>query len=88
MGKQCQTCEFRDHCHAEAEKSDSLYLLDKMTLKIASKYQRKGIFTLTQLSYVHRNIRLDLLIGPNKDDLHPVLLDVTADTWADIQKNR
>ena len=54
MGKQCQTCEFRDHCHAEAEKSDSLYLLDKMTPKVAAKYQKKGIFTLTQLSYVYR----------------------------------
>ena len=54
MGKQCQTCEFRDHCHAEAEKADSLYLLDKMTPKIAAKYQKKGIFTLTQLSYVYR----------------------------------
>ena len=54
MGKQCQTCEFRDHCCAEAEKADSLYLLDKMTPKVAAKYQKKGIFTLTQLSYVYR----------------------------------
>ncbi len=54
MGKQCQTCEFRDHCRAEAEKADSLYLLDKMTFKVAAKYQKKGIFTLTQLSYVYR----------------------------------
>ena len=54
MGKQCQTCEFRDYCHAEAEKADSLFLLDKMTPKVAAKYQKKGIFTLTQLSYVYR----------------------------------
>lgn len=54
MGKQCQTCEFRDHCRAEAQKSDSLFLLDKMTPKVAAKYQKKGIFTLTQLSYVYR----------------------------------
>ena len=54
MGKQCQTCEFRETCQAEAEKSDSLYLLDKMTPKVAAKYQKKGIFTLTQLSYVYR----------------------------------
>ncbi|MGO8751950.1 MAG: IS66 family transposase [Thermoguttaceae bacterium] len=54
MGKQCQTCEFRDHCLAEAEKSDSLFLLDKMTPKVAAKHQKKGIFTLTQLSYVYR----------------------------------
>lgn len=54
MGKQCQTCEFREHCRADAEKSDSLYLLERMTPKIAAKYQKKGIFTLTQLSYVYR----------------------------------
>ena len=36
----------------------------------------------------HRNIRLDLRIGPNKDDLYPVFLDVTADAWAEIQKGR
>ena len=36
----------------------------------------------------HSNIRLDLLIGPNKDDLHTVFLDVTADAWAEIQKGR
>ena len=35
-------------------KLDSLYLLDKMTPKMAAKYQKKGIFTLTQLSYVYR----------------------------------
>jgi predicted RecB family nuclease len=54
IGKQCQTCAFRDHCRTEAEHSDSLYLLDKMTLKLAAKYHKKGIFTLTQLSYVYR----------------------------------
>ena len=54
MGKQCQTCEFHAFCHSEAEKADSLFLLDKMTPKVAAKYQKKGIFTLTQLSYVYR----------------------------------
>ena len=54
LGKHCLTCEFRDHCVAEAERTDSLFLLDKMTPKLAAKYQKKGIFTLTQLSYVYR----------------------------------
>ena len=36
----------------------------------------------------HRNIRLDLLVGPTKDDLHAALLDVTADAWAEIQRGR
>jgi hypothetical protein len=36
----------------------------------------------------HRTIRLDLLVGPNKDDMRACLLDVTADAWATIQKGR
>ena len=54
IGGHCQTCEFRDHCMAEAERTDSLFLLEKMTPKLVAKYHKKGIFTLTQLSYVYR----------------------------------
>ena len=36
----------------------------------------------------HHNIRLSILVGPNKDDLCDILLDVTADAWAEIQKSR
>lgn len=54
MGKQCLKCEFSTYCHTEAEKCDSLYLLDKMTNKLAGKYQKKGVFTLTQLSYLFK----------------------------------
>jgi predicted RecB family nuclease len=50
----CQTCEFRNHCMAEAERTDSLFLLEKMTPKLVAKYHKKGIFTVTQLSYVYR----------------------------------
>ena len=34
-----------------------------------------------------RNIRLNILIGTNADDLDPCFLDVTPDTWAKIKKN-
>ncbi|MCX7424151.1 MAG: IS66 family transposase [Planctomycetia bacterium] len=54
IGTHCQTCEFHDHCLKEAERTDSLFLLDRMTPKVAAKYQKKGIFTVTQLSYVYR----------------------------------
>ncbi len=54
IGGHCQTCEFRDHCMAEVERTDSLFLLEKMTPKLVAKYHKKGIFTLTQLSYVYR----------------------------------
>ena len=35
----------------QAEKEDSLTLLDRMTPQIMRKYHNKGIFTITQLSY-------------------------------------
>jgi len=54
MGKHCLTCEFQEHCSAEAERTDSLFLLDKMTPKLVAKYNKKGILTLTQISYVFR----------------------------------
>ncbi len=54
IGKQCQTCEFRNHCCSEAERSDSLFLLERMTPKLVARYHKKGIFTVTQLSYVYR----------------------------------
>jgi predicted RecB family nuclease len=53
-GKYCQTCPFHDYCLAEAVRTDSLYLLDKMTPKLVTTYHNKGIFTLTQLSYLYR----------------------------------
>ena len=39
---------------AEAERTDSLFLLEKMAPKLVAKYHKKGIFTVTQLSYVYR----------------------------------
>lgn len=71
MGKQCQTCQFHDHCISEAERTNSLYLLDRMTPKVAAKYQKKGIFTLTQLSYVYRPRRRKQKPRASKVRLYP-----------------
>jgi len=38
----------------EAEKGDSLSLLGRMTPKLIRRYQKKGIFTITQLSYLYK----------------------------------
>lgn len=54
LNKHCPQCPFRDHCHAEAEKEDNLSLLASVTPKIMERYKRKGIFTITQLSYTFR----------------------------------
>jgi len=54
LNKHCATCQFRKHCEHEAEKGDSLSLLKRMTPKLIRKYQKKGIFTVTQLSYLYK----------------------------------
>jgi predicted RecB family nuclease len=54
LNENCSTCPFRQHCSQEAEEADSLCLLDRMYLKLIRKYQAKGIFTVTQLSYLFK----------------------------------
>ena len=54
LNDHCRVCEFRKGCLAKAEESDSLTLLDRMTPKLMKRYEKKGIFTVTQLSYLIR----------------------------------
>ena len=52
LNDHCTLCPFRTPCLIQAEKEDDLSLLDRMTPKLMEKYHKKGIFTVTQLSYV------------------------------------
>ena len=54
LNDHCRVCEFRKGCLAKAEESDSLTLLDRMTPKLMRRYEKKGILTVTQLSYLIR----------------------------------
>ena len=54
LNDHCPICPFRKLCLEQAEKDDSLTLLDRMTPKVMRKYHQKGIFTVTQLSYLFR----------------------------------
>jgi predicted RecB family nuclease len=54
LNDHCRVCEFRKGCLAKAEEADSLTLLDRMTPKLVRRYEKKGIFTVTQLSYLIR----------------------------------
>lgn len=54
LNTHCQVCEFRRRCHAEATAKDDLSLLLGMGEKEVSKYARRGIFTVTQLSCTFR----------------------------------
>lgn len=54
LNKHCPSCAFRDACLQQAETEDNLSLLDRMTPKLMLKYHQKGIFTVTQLSYLYK----------------------------------
>lgn len=51
LNSHCRACEFQQSCLAEAKQQDSLSLLHRMTQKTIRQYNRKGIFTVNQLSY-------------------------------------
>jgi predicted RecB family nuclease len=50
----CQVCEFRQGCRKQAEQADDISLLKTVSEKELRKLNRKGIFTLTQLSCTFR----------------------------------
>ena len=54
LNKHCPYCQFHASCREKAEKTDDLSLLDRMTTKTINKYHKKGIFTVTQLSYLFK----------------------------------
>ena len=51
LNNHCRVCEFQQSCREEAKKQDNLSLLHRMTEKTIRQYNRKGIFTVSQLSY-------------------------------------
>jgi predicted RecB family nuclease len=54
LNSHCTVCEFRHRCHTEAMAKDDLSLLRSVREKDIERYERKGIFTVTQLSYTFR----------------------------------
>jgi predicted RecB family nuclease len=54
LNDHCHVCEFRQQCHAQAVKEDSLSLLRGLGEKEIRAYSRKGVFTLTQLAHTFR----------------------------------
>jgi predicted RecB family nuclease len=54
LNQHCQVCEFKEKCRERAIKDDNLTLLGQIGTKEIAKLNKKGIFTLTQLSYTFR----------------------------------
>jgi predicted RecB family nuclease len=54
LNAHCPSCEFRGRCRQQAEKEADLSLLNGMGEKEIRKYNRKGIFSVAQLSCTFR----------------------------------
>ncbi|MGZ6368153.1 MAG: TM0106 family RecB-like putative nuclease [Ktedonobacteraceae bacterium] len=54
LNSHCPSCQYRDLCQARAEKEDNLSLLTAIKPKDVRYYEKKGIFTVKQLSYVYK----------------------------------
>jgi predicted RecB family nuclease len=54
LNKHCPLCPFQRSCQAQAEQEDNLSLLDGVTARVMRQYAKKGIFTVTQLSYLFK----------------------------------
>jgi predicted RecB family nuclease len=54
LNKHCPYCQFESLCRDQAEKEDNLSLLDRVTPKVIRRYEKKGIFTIRQLSYLYK----------------------------------
>ena len=54
LNKHCAVCQFREQCKAKALQEDNLSLLDRITPKVIRQYEKKGIFTVKQLSFLFK----------------------------------
>lgn len=54
LNRHCPQCPFENLCKNQALKEDNLSLLNRITPKQINKLEKKGIFTITQLSYIYK----------------------------------
>lgn len=54
LNKHCVICEFQQSCRDDALRTDHLSLLGGIHAKEIEKFNKKGIFTINQLSYIFR----------------------------------
>lgn len=54
LNRHCSYCQYQDLCHAQAEKEDNLSLLNRITPKIIKHYEKRGVFTVKQLSFLYK----------------------------------
>src|SRR6267142_2412343 len=54
LNKHCSLCPFQRMCQTQAEQEDNLSLLNGVTARVMRQYEKKGIFTVKQLSFLFK----------------------------------
>ncbi|HEY1379910.1 MAG TPA: IS66 family transposase [Gemmataceae bacterium] len=82
LNRHCPECEYRDRCRADAEARDDLSLLQGLSPLDIEHQNKKGIFTVAQLSYTFRPGRFRMLNqhGSRRHDPALQALAVREDT--------
>lgn len=73
LSRRCADCEFQVACRKKAIERDDLSLLAGMTGKDRKKFNGKGIFTVTQLSYTFRPRRRPKRLASRGEKYHHAL---------------
>ena len=73
LNQHCANCEFQSRCRQKAVEKDDLSLLALMTEKERKKFNTKGIFTVTQLSYTFRPRRRPKGLREKREKYHHAL---------------
>ena len=75
LNKHCAVCDFQSRCRGIAAEHDDLSQLTAISPKELARYNEKGIFTVTQLSYGYRPRRRRRIKPDAKHDRHPARHD-------------
>ena len=70
LNRHCAECEFQARCRQKAIEKDDLSLLAGMSEKERKELHRKGIFTITQLSYTFRPRRRPKKLRDKRERYH------------------
>jgi len=78
LNKHCALCPFQRMCQTQAEQEDNLSLLHGMTARVMRQYERKGIFTVKQLSYLFKPRKRKIGRSKSSPATHKIELQALA----------
>jgi predicted nucleic-acid-binding Zn-ribbon protein len=80
LNKHCEQCSFCELCKKQAVKEDNLTLLNRITQKQIKNFEKKGIFTIKQLSYIYKPRRKNRRVKNALNNYKPELQSLAIRT--------